>query len=79
MEIKNKTKRPLRVPLQGGKRLHLGPGKTGQVTSKALEHPPVAALIEAGDLEVLDIGHKHGLGASSGAPGTGDVRQAGDR
>ena len=30
MEILNKTKRPLRIPLPGGKRLHLAPGKTGR-------------------------------------------------
>ena len=47
MEIRNKTRLPLRVPLPGGKKLHLGPGQAGQVTPKALEHPPLKALLGA--------------------------------
>lgn len=88
MEIRNQTKRPLRVPLPGGKRLHLGPGGTGQVTPKALEHPPLKALLEAGDLEVLEAGRKKGRASSSTSSksnpsqsggGGGGVRHTGDR
>ena len=42
MDIINKTNKPLSIPLPGGKKLFLGPRKTGQITPKALEHPPVA-------------------------------------
>ena len=55
MDITNKTRKPLRLPLPGGKRLFLGPGKTGQVSPKALEHPPLVKLLEAGDrIEVVE-------------------------
>ena len=38
MDITNKSRKPLSVPLPGGKKLFLGPGKTGQVSPKALDH-----------------------------------------
>ena len=44
--IKNTTKKPLNIPLPGGKRLFLGPGKEGKIRARAAEHPPVAALVE---------------------------------
>jgi hypothetical protein len=65
MDITNKSGKPLNVPLPGGKRLFLGPGKTGQVTPKALEHPALAKLIEAGDLETSAGGAKHQDGGPS--------------
>ena len=34
--IRNLTRRPLRVPLPGGKLLHLGPGKEGRVGDDAV-------------------------------------------
>ena len=87
MDITNKTRKALSVPLPGGKKLFLGPGKTGQVTAKALEHPPLVALLEAGDLETaIGAGPKRtegggqaksGSGAHHG--GTGAMRQSGDR
>ena len=88
MEICNKTKRPLRIPLPAGKKLHLGPGKTGQITAKAAEHPPLKKLIEAGEVEILDSGRTQGTGGSGGNTGTkssqgggggGGVRHTGDR
>jgi len=88
MDITNKTQRPLRVSLPGGKKLFLGPGRTGQITPKAAEHPPVKALIEAGELEIqVGAGHRaSGATTSSKGPATGDahgggsgVRQSGDR
>jgi hypothetical protein len=87
MDITNKTRKPLSLPLPGGKKLFLGPGKTGQVTPKALEHPPIAKLLEAGDIETSEGGssQKEGAGMKS-APipgsrhgGTGAMRQSGDR
>jgi hypothetical protein len=88
MDITNKTPKPLSVPLPGGKKLFLGPGKTGQVSPKALEHAPLAKLIEAGDIETAEGGSPHSGGAGGkGGPsggsghkgGTGAMRQSGDR
>ena len=89
MDIINKTRRPLSVPLPGGKKLFLGPGKTGQVTPKALEHPPVVKLVEAGDVEVdtgvgtlkpnASGGGKSGPTSGPRHKGTGAMRQSGDR
>lgn len=91
MDITNKTAKPLRVPLPGGKTLFLGPGKTGQITDKALKHPPVVKLLEAGDIETAEgtakrkSGSESESGGSAGPPagpghgGPGAMRQSGDR
>jgi len=87
MDIINKTQRPIKVPLPGGKKLFLGPGKTGQVSEKALEHPALAKLLESGDIEKADGDSKHkegasgNMGLSSGSrhDGTGAMRHSGDR
>lgn len=87
MDILNKTQRPLRVPLPGGKKLFLSPGKTGQVSPKAAEHPPLKALIEAGDIEVQGKGKSKGasqgsgkgVSSSEGHSSGGGVRHTGDR
>jgi len=86
--ITNKTRRPLAVPLPGGKRLHLGPGKTGQITPKALEFEPVAKLVEAGELEVVGEDRQREKGSGGGSkvrpsdshrPSTGGIQHTGDR
>ncbi len=86
--ISNKSRRPLTVPLPGGKKLHLGPGKTGQITPKALEFPSVKKLLDAGEVEVTrdDRARTRGLGGveASRAPGrdrraSGGIRHTGDR
>jgi len=51
--VSNKTQRPLSVPLSGGKTLHLGPGKTGQISAKAVEDPRFKKLVDAGEIEVV--------------------------
>ena len=87
MELRNKTRRPIRVPLPGGKRLHIGPGGTGQISPKATTHPPLKKLLDAGDLEIEDLGRSKGTGGSGGSTGTrpskgggsGGVRHTGDR
>jgi hypothetical protein len=86
MEITNKTRKPLSVPLPGGKKLFLGPGKSGQVTPKALEFPALKALIDSGDLEVFG-GDRSAKGSSvkssikppGGRSGSGGIRHTGDR
>ena len=87
MDIINRTQKPLSLPLPGGKRLFLGPGKTGQVSPKALEHPPLIKFLEAGDIETATGGPKRkaGGGINAGASlgprhsGTSAKRQSGDR
>ena len=88
MDIINKTHKPLSIPLPGGKRLFLGPGKTAQLTDKTLERPALVRLLEAGDIEKTGESAKRTEGAGggqigpSGGPrtgGTGAMRQSGDR
>jgi len=69
MDIINRTRKPLSLPLPGGKRLFLGPGKTGQVSTKALQHPPLVKFLEAGDIETASGGSKRegGGGGNAGA------------
>ncbi|MDP6849970.1 MAG: hypothetical protein QGH51_09795 [Planctomycetota bacterium] len=74
MDILNKTNRPIKVDLPGGKVLRLGPSKTGQITPKAASYPPVQKLIEEGVLEILDGG---GSDPSSGSPGSANDAGAG--
>ncbi len=52
--VTNKTRRPLRVPLPGGKMLHLGPGKAGQIASKDADDPRLKKLVEEGAVEIAD-------------------------
>ena len=88
MNISNKSKRPISVPLPGGKKLFLGPGKTGQIAAKSAEHPPLVELVEAGDLEIDESSRRHKSGSSDGqtaragrqdgAP-TSNIRRTGDR
>ena len=86
--IRNKSHQPLAVPLPRGKRLFLGPGKSGQIASDHAEHAPVKKLLESGDLEVVGEGAgpaSEGAGGKStpavtGPAGGGVVRRgSGDR
>ena len=56
--VRNKTTRPLRVPLPGGKVLHLGPAKDAQIADNAAEHPGLLKLVKAGSLEILGEGER---------------------
>ncbi len=58
--IRNVTTTPLRITLPGGKVLHLGPKKTGQIAGPAVDHHSVQELIKAKKLEVLGEG-EHGV------------------
>jgi hypothetical protein len=87
MNIINKTKRPIRVPLPDGKKLFLGPFKTGQITPKSASHPALVQLIEAGDLELDDVGRSGGgtsetsiaMGGDKGGGRQSSIRRTGDR
>ena len=86
--IKNQTNRPLRVPLPRGKFVHLGPAKTGQITTEAAEHSGLKKLIEAGEIALFDEGTApgeiagggpRGRGAAPGHSSGGVMRRSGDR
>ncbi|MCF6311940.1 MAG: hypothetical protein L3J39_05775 [Verrucomicrobiales bacterium] len=87
MEITNNTKKPLRVPLPGGKKLFLSPGKSGQITPAAAARPAVVKLLEAGDVEISEEGAKRQGSASSSSSvqtasrdgRSGAMRQSGDK
>ncbi|HKQ60246.1 MAG TPA: hypothetical protein VJS92_03110 [Candidatus Polarisedimenticolaceae bacterium] len=67
MDIVNKTRKPLRIQLHGGKVLHLGPGNTGQISNDAAEEPAIRRLVKAGEIEIVDEAHHAPSG--SGDPG----------
>jgi len=66
--VLNKTRKPLRVPLKGGKILHLSPAGRGQVHDDALERPAFQKLVEAGEIEVLGEGDQAASGTDSSTP-----------
>ncbi len=71
--IRNKTGKPVKVALGQGKVLHLGPGKTAQVSAHATESPALRALVDAGTIEIVG----EGSGGSAPAPEKGSpVRES---
>lgn len=88
VKVENKTKKPVRVPLPGGKKLHLGPTATAEINAKAVSHPPLQKLVEAGEIEIIDGPGGRGKGSGSGNTGIsgstghksgGGLRHTGDR
>jgi hypothetical protein len=86
--VSNKTQKPLSIPLPGGKTLHLGPGKTGQISPKAAGSAQLKKLVDAGDIElVIEDDHTSGGagGDKKGRPSfyghstVGGMRRSGDR
>lgn len=80
--VNNKTRGPLRVPLPGGKILHLGPGKSGQISSKDAEHPGIKKLVDAASIELVDddAHQAEGGGGGTGHASTrGHTRGSGSR
>ncbi len=85
--IHNRTQRPLKISLRGGKVLHLGPDKSGQVADPDLERPALKRRIEAGEIDVLDDEHAtggagggaHGQVSTHGHPPATGFRRKGDR
>jgi hypothetical protein len=57
-EIRNKTSKPVRVPLNRGKTLFLGPAQTAQVADKATELAGFQKLIADGQIELLGDGER---------------------
>ena len=64
--VRNKTTRPIRVPLPGRKVLHLGPAKEAQIADNAAQHAGLLKLVKAGSIEILGEGER-----ASGAGGDG--------
>jgi hypothetical protein len=60
--VRNTTRRPLTVNLPRGKKLHLSPLQEGQIATNAADHPPIVALVKAGDLEILESDDHQGGG-----------------
>jgi hypothetical protein len=50
--VTNKTKGPLIIPLPRGKKLHLGPGKSGEIASNAVDHAALKKLVDSGEVEI---------------------------
>jgi hypothetical protein len=88
MNITNVVKHSISVPLPQGKKLFLGPGKSGQITAKAAQHPPLMKLVEAGELEIDAAGSQKSGPSFDGAAGRSkgqsggagsDIRRTGNR
>ena len=52
MDIRNKTNKPIRLPLEGGKRCFIVPGGKGQISPKQGEEAKIKALLEDGTIEI---------------------------
>ena len=65
--VTNKTGKPLSITLPRGKTLHLGPRKSGQISSHDIEHPSLKKLVDAGAIEIVadDLGSTAGGGGGS--------------
>jgi len=72
--VRNKTARPLRVPLPRGKVLHLGPSMEAQIADNAVEHAGVKKLIKAGTIEILGEGERPTAGGTA-APHISEQKQ----
>ena len=65
--VRNLTRKPIKVPLPGGKALRLGPGADGMVQDKAAHHPALLRMVEAETISILDgSAEGHGPAAKRG-------------
>jgi len=71
--LRNRTQKPIRVPLPGGKVLHLGPAKTGQVADDAVDRPALRKLLDAGDVEIVGGSGQAAAGSSESSPVPGST------
>ncbi len=72
-EISNKTNRPLNIPLPGGKKLFLGPGKDAQISDAAARSKALLALVEEGSVEMMGEGER--ADGNTGAASTAEKAQ----
>lgn len=61
--VVNKTPTPIRLSLPGGKALHLGPRKSGQIRDEAVEHPAVKKMVADGKIEIVESDERQGSAA----------------
>ena len=64
--IRNLSPRPVAVPLPGGRKLHLNPNQSGEISAQAARHPPLLALVTAGELEIGEGEQAHARSAAAG-------------
>ena len=63
--IRNKSRRPIRVPLPGNKVLYLGPAKSGQIADQHADTPGIRRLLKQGEIEIVgEAAHAEGGGGS---------------
>jgi hypothetical protein len=67
--IRNKTPKPLKVPLLAGKTLYLGPLKEGQIADSAADTPALRRLLVAGAIEIVGEGAAHQQAAARAEEG----------
>lgn len=64
--IRNRTRKPVRIPLPGGRMLHLGPAREGQISDHALTRPALRTLLDDGTIEIVG---ESAHGPEQGQPG----------
>jgi hypothetical protein len=72
--VRNLSPRPLAVPLPNGRKLHLGPSQTSEISAHAAKHPPLLALVTAGELEIGEAEHAHASSTASGGAAHSSTR-----
>ncbi len=72
-EISNKTTRPINIPLPGGKKLFLGPGKDAQISDAAARSKVLLELVKAGSIEIMGDGER--ADGNTGAASTAEKAQ----
>jgi hypothetical protein len=84
----NKSRKPIRIPLPGGKIMFLGPGKSGQISDRHADLPAVRKMIDDGSVAVAgESAHAETTGGGGGQVHDGThghvprkvVRPRGDR
>ena len=70
--VVNRSRTPIKIHLPGGKTLHLGPGRTGQVSDAACERPSFMKLVKSGEIEIVADGET----ASSNPGSAPSVRES---
>lgn len=72
-EVRNCTRRPLRVPLPRGKVLHLNPDAIAQIADEATDDDGVREMIADGLIEIVGEGNTHPTGHPSEGPAHEDT------
>ena len=66
--ILNKTHKPMKIPIGGGRFLHLAPNKTGQISGQTSGSAAIRTLVKSGEIEVLgEESNTQGRAAQTGS------------